>query len=249
MKVSIITITYNAVSTVKDTLESIANQSYSNIEHIIIDGKSTDDTLAIVAKFPHVSKVISEPDKGLYDAMNKGIALAKGTVIGILNADDLYADNKVIEKVAHLFQQDDSLDLLYGNIEYFDTKQPGKILRYWQTKPYYETFFEDGEVPPHPSLFVKKAVYQTIGKYNPTFKISGDYDFMFRALKIHNYKSYFLAETMVKMRLGGISTSGVKSYWISTKELIKVWRINGFTYPPKLLILRPIKKIWQYYIA
>jgi len=247
--ITIITVVYNGANTIGETLQSVCAQTYPDIEHIVIDGASSDQTLSIVRTFPHVKKIVSETDNGPYDAMNKGIALAKGALIGILNADDVYANNKVIEKVAHLFQQDDSLDLLYGNIEYFDTKQPGKILRYWQTKPYYETFFEDGEVPPHPSLFVKKAVYQTIGKYNPTFKISGDYDFMFRALKIHNYKSYFLAETMVKMRLGGISTSGVKSYWISTKELMKVWRINGFTYPPKLLVLRPIKKIWQYYIA
>lgn len=245
MLISIITVVHNGEKTIKETLQSVLSQTYPNIEHILIDGASTDETLSIVQSFPHIKKIISERDNGPYDAMNKGIALAQGEIIGILNSDDIFAHSSVIESVATVFIKQKQLALLYGNIEYFEKNNLEKVIRYWRTKAYYPTFFEDGEVPPHPSLFVRRAVYEQIGGYNPSFKISGDYDFMFRALKIHNLKNYFLEETMVKMRMGGISTRGWKSYWISTKELMKVWQMNGFAYPKKLLILRPIKKIKQ----
>jgi len=245
LKISIITITYNSVLTIRDTLESIANQSYTNIEHIIIDGASSDATLTIVDEFPHVSKVVSEPDKGIYDAMNKGVALATGNIIGILNSDDVFAANDIIEKVVACFKQDGTLSSLYGNLEYFKGNDKNNIVRYWQSKPLYDSYFEDGEVIPHPTLFVRKEVYEQIGGYWASFKISGDNEFMFRMFKIYNYTTFHLNETLVKMRVGGVSTRGFKSYLISTIELTRVWRMNGYTYPKRLLFLRPYKKIKQ----
>lgn len=245
MKISIITIALNSSLTIKDTLESVANQSYSNIEHIIIDGGSTDQTLKIVASFPHVAKVISETDKGIYDAMNKGIANATGAIIGMLNSDDIYASKYSIQEIITCFKQNKTVASVYGNLVYFEGNNKKKIIRYWKAKPYYNTYFEEGEVPPHPTLFVRREVYEQIGGFWSNFKISGDNEFMFRMFKVYNYKSQYLDRIIVKMRAGGVSTSGLKSYLISTIELIRVWKINGYSYPKRLFFLRPYKKIKQ----
>ena len=245
MKVSIITVTYNSSTTIKDTLESVKNQTYPNVEHIIIDGASNDDTLEIVNSFKHVSKIVSEPDAGIYDAMNKGIKVATGDVIGILNSDDFYTSNTIISEIIQTFKEKTEINALYGNISYFETKNPEIVKRFWKSKPYYTGFFEDGNVPPHPTLFVKKSVYDEIGTYKTYYKIAADYEFMLRMLKIHEYKSFFLDKTIVKMRLGGISTGGLRSYIISTKELKNTWEINGLKYPVTLYLLRPFIKIKQ----
>lgn len=245
MKITIVTVTYNSASTIKDTLESVKNQNFKDIEHIIIDGASKDNTLDIVRKYPSVSKVISEPDKGIYDAMNKGVKIATGEIIGILNSDDIFASDDVIQTVMDIFKNDESIDAVYGNISYFKDDKPDEVVRYWKSKSYYTNFFDNGNVPPHPSLFVRKRVYEKIGQYYPNFKICSDYEFMLRMMKIHNYKTYFLDKTIVKMRVGGISTSGMKSYWITTKELKTSWEMNGLIYPKKLYFIRPFKKTLQ----
>ena len=245
MKISIITITYNSGKTVRETLESIKSQDYNLIEHLIIDGKSSDNTLAIVSDFPHVYKAISEKDKGVYDAMNKGIKNATGQVIGILNSDDVYIDEKVISEVANQFRKDKDVFAVYGNISFFKTETPDKTERTWISKPYYENFFEDGEVPPHPALFVKKEVYDKIGTYFPDFKIASDYEFMLRMLKVHNYKSTHLDKILVRMRLGGESTNGIHNLILNNKEVFQAWKMNKLSPPMKFYFKRPIKKLIQ----
>jgi glycosyltransferase involved in cell wall biosynthesis len=245
MKVSIITATYNSAATVEDTLRSVASQTYNNIEHVIIDGISKDNTLDIVKKYPHVSQVISEKDKGIYDAMNKGIANVTGDIIAILNSDDFYENENVIAGVVNTFEKNPECGLVYGNISYFEGDNYDVKQRIWRTKSYYPTFFEDGEVPPHPALFVKKEVYEQVGCFNIEYKIAADHDFMFRALKIKHVQSFFLDAFLVKMRLGGMSTNGLQSIITSTQELITVWQSHGFNYPKRLYVLRPIKKVWQ----
>lgn len=245
MKISIITVSYNSEKTIRDTLQSVANQTYDNIEHLIVDGNSNDNTLKIVEEFPHITNILSEPDNGIYDAMNKGILRATGEVIGILNSDDIFASSNIIAEIAKVFQEGVALDTLYGNIEYFEHGQVDKIVRYWRTKSYYSRFFEDGEVPPHPALFVKKKVYDEIGLYYPHFKICSDYEFMFRMLKISGYKSKFLDKSIVKMRMGGVSTRGIRSYITTTKELKECWQMNGYNYPISLYVRRPIIKLRQ----
>ncbi len=245
MKLSLITVVYNNEITIEETILSVLSQTYSPIEYIIIDGKSSDNTLSIINKYKDkVTAIISEPDKGIYDAMNKGIDMATGDLIGILNSDDIFIDNQILSKIVHEFKTR-NIDALYGNISYFSTEKPGIIARYWQSKPYYSTFFDDGNVPPHPALFVKKSIYEAIGKYKIHYKIAADYEFMLRMLKIHDFKSYFLDETIVKMRLGGVSNKGLSSYIISTKELRNTWEINGLKYPLSLYMLRPYIKIKQ----
>jgi glycosyltransferase involved in cell wall biosynthesis len=242
-KVSIITVTYNSASTIRDTLESVANQTYTNIEHIIIDGLSNDNTLEIVKEYPHVEKVISEKDNGIYDAMNKGITFTTGVVIGILNSDDIYENEDIIKDVAKCFENE-SVDAVYGDLSYFKTEAPKKIERVWNSKSYYEHFFEDGEVPPHPTLFVKKKVYETIGTYYPYFKIASDYEFMFRMFKIHDYKTIYLNKRIVKMRLGGESTQ-FHNLILNNKEVLEAWKMNNLNPPIKFFFKRPLKKILQ----
>lgn len=244
MKISIITVTFNSAATIRETLESVKNQTYLNIEHIIIDGASTDDTLDIVKQYPSVSRIISEPDKGIYDAMNKGIAIATGEVIGILNSDDLLENNDIISDIAHVFQTQGT-DAVFGHLSYFRTGEEDKIVRTWQSKPYYDHFFEDGETPPHPTLYVRKKVYDEIGVYRTDFKIAADIEFMLRLLKKEKRTSYFLNKEIVKMRMGGVSTNGFKSYKIITLETKKGWEINGFKYPFSLYFIRPFKKVKQ----
>lgn len=244
-KISIITATYNSQATIKDTLDSVSNQSYNNIEHIIKDGLSKDDTLDIVARYPHVNKVVSKADDGIYDAMNKGIKLVSGEIVGILNSDDIYDNDQVIQNVCSLFLSDDSIDLVYGNISFFKEGEIDKVQRKWNSKPYYDEFFEDGEVPPHPALFVKKKVYDEIGCFYPKFKIASDYEFMLRSIKVHKYKAVHLNKNLVKMRLGGDSTSGIHNLILNNKEVLEAWKMNDLKPPLKFYIKRPLKKIKQ----
>ena len=245
MKVSIITVVFNGEKFLESCIQSVLNQDYNDIEYILIDGCSIDASVEIIKKYKNnIAYWISEKDKGIYDAMNKGIQIATGDVIGILNSDDVYYSNTIIEVIVKTFKTS-NVDAVYGNIVFFDSENFNKPTRYWCSKSYYSSFFEDGEVPPHPSLFVTKKVYDEIGLYKIDYQIAADHEFMFRMLKLNNRKSFFLDEIIVKMRNGGVSTSGIKSYIISTKELIRVWNENGFSYPKKLFLLRPIKKISQ----
>ncbi len=242
MKVTIITVCYNSEATIEETIQSVLQQTHKNIEYIIIDGKSTDNTINIINKYAsQISLVVSQKDEGIYDAMNKGIFFASGDIVGILNSDDVYFDSEIIEKIVTTFTTK-KVDCVYGNIHFF-RKNTANIVRIWRTKPISKYYFELGNIPPHPSLFVLKSVYNTIGGYNTSFKIGADHEFIIRLLKKNEYKSYHINEIIIKMRVGGVSTSGIKSILISTKEIKKAWNLNGFNYPVWLYILRPIKKI------
>jgi glycosyltransferase involved in cell wall biosynthesis len=244
--ISIITVCYNSEATIDSTIQSVLSQDYSQIEYIIVDGGSKDNTLAITEKYrSNISKQISEPDKGIYDAMTKGVALATGDVIGILNSDDVFASDTIISEVADVFKNDPSIDAVYGNIIYFNTGAPDNPVRTWVTKPYYDRFFDDGEVPPHPSLFVKKNVYDAIGAYFPDFKISSDYEFMFRAFKVNGYKPYHLNKFVVNMRVGGESTKSIKNILIGNQEVRKAWEMNNMKPSLRFWVLRITKKLRQ----
>ena len=181
MKISIVTATYNSAATVRDTLQSIASQTYENIEHIIVDGVSSDQTLDIVAQYPHVARVSSEKDKGIYDAMNKGIRIASGEVIGILNSDDFYNSNQVIENVMRLFA-DQTVDAVYGDLQYVHQRDTSKIVRTWKSGEFSKRNFYFGWMPPHPSFFVRKKAYEQFGYFNLALKTAADYEIMLRFL-------------------------------------------------------------------
>ncbi|HRI20775.1 MAG TPA: glycosyltransferase family 2 protein [Panacibacter sp.] len=247
MKVSIITVVYNNEQFIADAIESVLSQSYADIEYIIIDGASGDNTLKIIEGYKdHVAKVVSEKDNGLYDAMNKGIKLATGDVIGILNSDDIYYSNKVIEEVAGIFRDHANADAVYGNLVYCEQANIKKVVRRWITKPHYKTFFEDGEIPPHPGLFVKKKVYDEVGGYNLAFKIAADYEFILRAFRSNRFKIIFINSFLVRMRLGGTSNKNIRNIIQGNREVRRAWKINGLRFPAKLMIVRPFKKIAQY---
>ena len=205
MKISIITVCYNSANTLARTIKSIENQTYQDIEYIIIDGASTDNTLTIISKYSHlVTKVISEKDKGLYYAMNKGIKLATGDVIGILNSDDFYKNEFVIQKIANEFEIK-NVDMVYGNIDYINKDE--KIVRFWKSSIYKINSFKTAWHAPHPSLFVKKLVYEKYGHFDTDFKIASDFELMLRFFERHSLSSSYLNDTMVTMLLGGVSNT------------------------------------------
>ncbi|MGZ3766515.1 MAG: glycosyltransferase family 2 protein [Mucilaginibacter sp.] len=247
LKVSIITVCYNSEKTIETTIKSVISQDYPNVEYIIVDGKSTDGTMGIVDAYKkRITKKISEPDGGIYDAMNKGIAIASGGIIGILNSDDVFVSDSIVSEVVKAFEQNSDVDAVYGDIDYFKDDTTKKVLRTWVTKPYYPAFFDDGEVPPHPSLFVKKSVYDEIGVYYPDFKISSDYEFMLRAFKANNYKPFYLGKFIVNMKMGGESTRSFKNVLVGNKEVRIAWKMNNLEPPLRFWFLRVIKKVLQY---
>ena len=245
MKFSIITVSYNAASTIGDTLKSIADQSYHSIEHIIIDGASSDDTSTIVANFPHVSYYISEKDKGIYHAMNKGIELATGDVVGILNADDLYSHDDVLHKVAELFK-DSSVEAVYADLNFVDSIDTSKIKRKWRSGLYKVNDFYRGWMPPHPTFFVRRNVYTKYGQFNTVLNSSADYELMLRLLLKHEIKAVYLQDVIVNMRQGGKSTASLKNRLKANQEDRMAWAMNGLKPHYFTLILKPFRKIKQF---
>lgn len=247
MKISIITVVYNNDKTIEDAIKSVLSQSYSNIDYVIIDGGSSDKTVTIINEYKEqLGYFISEKDKGIYDAMNKGINAAKGDVIGILNSDDLYQDSNVIETVMNQFNQNPSIDVVYGDLIYVKSDNVNKVVRNWKSNSYYNRFFENGNVPPHPSLFVKKSVYEKAGLFNLDFKLAADYEFMLRIFKKHNFNSKYINRVIVKMRLGGATNQSFSNIKKQNIEILKAWNNNELKAPFLLMPLRIIKRLIQF---
>ncbi len=225
MKITLITATFNSERNINSCLQSVVGQSYKNIEHIIVDGASKDKTIEIVRNSQSITRCISEPDKGIYDAMNKGIKLATGDIIGTLNSDDTLFNNEVLEKVANTFLQNPEIECLYGNLVFVN--EDDKVVRKWQSKPFESGFFEKSWSPAHPTFYCKKEVFENYGLYKTNYKIAADVEFMFRVLELNKIKSYFLDKNIVKMSIGGVSTQGVNSTYIITRELQRAFRENG----------------------
>ena len=245
MKVSIITITYNSEATLKDTIESVVNQSYNDIEYIIVDGKSTDNTLSIIESYKDkISKVISEIDKGLYDALNKGIALATGDLIGIIHSDDFYTNNFVIEKIVKSIEENNS-DAVYADLYYVDKLDTNKIFRKWKSGSYKHGMFLNGWMPPHPTFFAKRSCYEKFGSFNLSFVSAADYELMLRFIHKHKIKLAYLPEFIIKMRVGGKSNVSLKNRIRANNEDRKAWIINGLKPKFYTLYAKPLRKIIQ----
>lgn len=221
MKISIITVCYNSEKTIKDTLDSVASQLGVNIEHILVDGASTDNTLDIVKKYPHVYKTISEPDNGIYHAMNKGISMATGNIVGTLNADDFYIDNSVLSKVALAFV-DKSVDACFADLLYVDQQDTNKIVRYWQSQPYRRGLFKNGWMPAHPTFFVRKEVYEKYGMFDLDYKIAADFELLFRLIEVNKIKTVYLPKVLIKMRMGGTTNKNIRNIKIQNQEIINL---------------------------
>ncbi len=247
MKISIITISYNSGSTIYDTLNSIKEQDYENVEHIIIDGKSSDNTLQIVSQFPEVAKVISEKDDGLYYAMNKGIKLATGEVIGILNSDDMYANPKVLSAVAALFLNKNA-STVYGDLQYVDASDVTKVLRTWRAGRFQRSDFYYGWMPPHPTFFVRKSIYDEVGLFNTSLRSAADYELMLRILFRYSYNAEYIPQIIVKMRAGGKSNASLRHRVLANREDRAAWKLNDLNPYFFTLYLKPLRKIFQFLI-
>ncbi len=245
MKVSIITITYNSESTLIDTIDSVLNQTYTDIEYIIIDGKSTDSTVSIIHSYKDkISKFISEKDNGLYDALNKGIAMATGDIIGVLHSDDFYTNHQVIEKIVRTFKLNQA-DAVYADLFYVDKTNVDKILRKWKSGNYKHGMFVNGWMPPHPTFFVRRHCYEKYGSFNLDLVSAADYELMLRFVHKHQIKLAYLPEFIIKMRAGGLSNSSLSNRIRANKEDRKSWLMNGLKPKFHTLYLKPLRKIIQ----
>jgi glycosyltransferase involved in cell wall biosynthesis len=213
LKISIITTAFNSEDTILDTVKSVRAQRYKNVEHIVVDGASTDGTLEnLRGAINRVDHLISEPDDGIYDGMNKGIALATGDIIGILNSDDVYYDDSVLDRVSKVFS-DPGIDICYGDLVYVRKNNLEHIVRYWKSEDYLLGSFERGWMPPHPTVFIRKSVYEKYGNFDLNFPIQGDFELMIRFLEVIKLKAVHLPHILVKMRIGGVSNrSTIRSY-------------------------------------
>jgi glycosyltransferase len=245
MKVTIITATYNSAGTVRDTLESIARQSYQAIEHIIVDGLSKDNTLDIVKEFSHVTQVVSEKDKGIYDAMNKGLKLATGEVVGILNSDDFYDNQEVISQVMAAFN-DPLVDVVYGDLQYVKKNDVYVVTRNWKSGQYKRKYFYYGWMPPHPTFFVRRKIYDEVGLFNTDLRSAADYEMMLRILVRYNANASYIPSVLVKMRSGGMSNASLKNRLRANKEDRKAWALNELKPFFFTTWLKPMRKIIQF---
>ena len=246
MLVSIITATYNSAATLRDCLQSVAKQSYAPIEHIIIDGASKDDSLSIAQSFAHIAQVHSEKDQGIYDAMNKGIAHATGDIIGILNSDDFYVDELVIQDIVNVFENS-NCDVAYADLQYVDRERTDKIIRTWKSGTMQQHSFLYGWMPPHPTVFVRRKVYEQYGAFNLSLKSAADYEFMLRVLYKEKCPVAYLPKTIVKMRDGGQSNQSIKHRIFANREDKKAWALNGLQPYFFTLLLKPARKLIQYF--
>ncbi|MBC7721258.1 MAG: glycosyltransferase [Pedobacter sp.] len=246
--ITIITVAYNAAETIGATIKSVLNQTYINTEYIIVDGCSTDGTIDIVKSFADDRiTFISEPDKGIYDAMNKGINLATGKIVGILNSDDFYADVDVIEKVVANFKQT-NCEALYGDLLYVDGVDTSKIIRTWVAGKYKHSNFLQGWMPPHPTFFVLQNVYEKYGLFNLALKSAADYELLLRFLYKHKIRASYLPKTLVHMRTGGISNRNIGNRIKANLEDRKAWKMNNIKPRFYTLFLKPVRKISQFFI-
>lgn len=249
MKISIITATYNSQATIADCVQSVLAQTHPDIEYIIIDGQSTDDTLKIIGQLKNQAShtsihVVSEPDNGIYDALNKGIKLATGAVIGFVHSDDLLTNTTSIATITEQFK-DESVDAVYGDLDYVTFGNTAKVVRQWRSQPFKPSLLAKGWMPPHPTLYLRAAFYKTIGVFNTDYKIAADYDFILRAFSQPNFKAVYMPQTIVTMRVGGASNRSLQNIIVKSKEDYKALRQNkvGGCYS---LFLKNVSKISQF---
>ena len=270
-KVTIITVCFNAAQTITDTIESVLGQDYPNLEYIVIDGKSSDKSLEIINQYQsQISMIISETDQGMYDALNKGIGMATGEIIGMLNADDYYIDEKVIsdvvktmtssyakasedekdEDAAPASRREDgnpaSINACYADLYYVDNKNTDKVIRKWRSGVYKREKFKHGWMPPHPAFFLRKEAYEKYGGFNLDFKSAADYELMLRMLYKHKLNAAYLPRYIVKMRVGGMSNASLLNRLKANKEDRKAWTVNGLKPGIHTLTFKPLRKLIQY---
>jgi glycosyltransferase len=248
MLISIITATYNSEAFIEEALVSYQKQSYPDKELILIDGKSTDKTLEILKEhLAIITNLKSEKDKGVYDALNKGIKLAKGEIIGILHSDDLFASSEILEKVAKVFKADSDIKAVYGDLQYVSRNDISKVIRNWKSGIFSLNELEKGWMPPHPTLFIKKECFTSYGDYSLNYKSAADYDLILRLFYKFQIKAAYLPQVLVKMRVGGISNKSLQNRWNANVEDRRAMKENGIPYPIWTAICKPLRKVSQFW--
>ena len=246
MKVSIITVCFDSCNTIQDTFTSVANQDYGDIEYIVVDGGSKDGTLEIIkSNTQWITKYISEPDDGLYDAMNKGLKLATGNVIGFINSDDILDHGSCISEIVDVFNATNT-DIVYGDNVYVNPNDVSKVERYWRSGYFEVNSYKKGWVPPHPATYIKRSAYQKFGNFNTEFKISADYELMLRFIFGNRLYPVYLPKVITRMRTGGLSNRSVKNIIISNIEAYKSFKINSLDVSIWIILLKPLRKVKQY---
>lgn len=248
LKFSLVSVTFNSDATLKDTIESILNQSFPNLEYIVVDGLSKDNTVNVIkeyeSRFSGRLKWISEKDKGLYDAMNKGIRMATGDIVGIINSDDFYHRTDILAKVADAFQ-DETVQAVYGDVRFVNPNNLDKTVRYYSSKNFSPKLFRYGFMPAHPTFFTYRKYFDKFGYYKTDYRIAADYELLIRFLYTHHLKAKYLPLDFMKMRIGGASTASFKSNLLLNKEIVRACRENGIWTCMPLLFLKYFIKVFE----
>jgi glycosyltransferase involved in cell wall biosynthesis len=245
LKISLVTVVYNAQATIASCIESVIGQNYPHIEYIIVDGGSTDNTLQIIDQYRHVvSLIISEPDQGIYDAMNKGLKLATGQVVGTLNADDKLADSQVLSAIAQAFASSNA-DAVYGNLNFIN--QQGDITRKWVSSRCVINSFNWGFMPPHPTFYCRTTLFEKMGFYSLQYGSAADYELMVRFMYLYKIDCYYLNKVLVHMLTGGVSNKSLKNRLKAWGFDLKAMRKNHIKFPLLTLLLKPLRKVYQFF--
>lgn len=248
MKLSVITVVYNNRDTVADAIDSVLGQDYPEVEYVVVDGGSADGTLDIIRGYgERIDRVISESDRGLYDAMNKGVGLATGDVIGILNSDDVYASTTVLSSVADAMLREQA-ECAYGDLVYVAHDDLDRVVRYWRSGDYDRRKWRWGWMPPHPTFFARRELYEVCGLYDLRLRSSADYEFMLRALYRHQARPVYVPDTLVKMRTGGQSNASLKNRVRAHLEDRRAWEMNHYSSDLLRMLFKPLRKVSQFFV-
>jgi glycosyltransferase involved in cell wall biosynthesis len=244
-KISLITVVFNAQNTIEKCLNSVMRQKFNNIQYIVIDGGSTDNTVNIINKYrQNIDVFVSETDNGIYDAMNKGIALATGDIIGTLNADDYLADDEVLSDVAEAFASH-KISILYGDLDFIDPN--GKVVRKWRSGRYRSGMFNRGWMPPHPTFYCKRELFEKLGSYKLDYGSAADYELMLRYIHAYKINAHYLNKVIIKMFIGGVSNKSISNRVKALRFDLKAMQNNGIRFPLITVMLKPLRKIAQFF--
>ena len=249
MKFSLVTVSFNSGATIRDTIESVVGQSHRDVEYIVVDGGSSDGTIGIIEEYrDRIAAFVSEKDKGVYDAMNKGIRRATGDVIAFINSDDFYADRDVLSRVNAVFESTGT-DCLFADLDYVHRRDTSRVIREWRSKPFRPGAFRSGWHPAHPTFFAKREVFEKFGGFDEEFPISADYELMLRFLEARRVRSEYLPSVLVKMRDGGQSNRSVMNIVKANLECYRSFRKNRLPASPLVMIRKPLSKLGQLFAA
>jgi glycosyltransferase involved in cell wall biosynthesis len=246
VKISVITVSYNSAATIADTFRSVACQSHTDIEHLVIDGLSTDDTVKVVEANRHPNLVLSsEQDMGIYDAMNKGLDRSTGEIIGFLNADDFYADAEVLTRVAQAFESDPSIEACFGDLVYV-SEDNRRVVRYWKSRPYEKGSFAHGWCPAHPTFYIRRTALNRLGRFDLNYRLAADAEFMMRYLELGSVKSTYIPHIQVRMRVGGATNQSWRNIVRQNREIFLAFRKNCIPYSlPSFVLHKLASRVWQ----